>query len=144
MRWTQIQVLRLTKSLTQLFRYGLIGLATNLAGYSLYLLITSFGAEPKIVMTLLYLTGASFSYLGNRKWTFRHDGHWLDSTARYVLAHVMGYLLNLTLLLTFVDHYHYPHQWVQGIAIFIVAGFLFTTFKFFVFSAQSTTSGNGK
>ncbi len=130
----QIWVLLLTRSLTQLLRYGMIGVVTNLSWYCIYLLITSFGAEPKLVMTILYLCGATTSYLANRKWTFQHNGYWVSSSIRYVIAHMMGYTLNFFLLLIFVDHYHYPHQWVQGIAIFIVAGFLFVTFKFFVFS----------
>ena len=114
----------LTKSFKQLFYYGLIGIITNLSWYAVYLLITSFGAEPKLVMTLLYFCGATTSYLANRKWTFQHKGHWVNSTIRYVIAHIMGYTLNFLLLLIFVDYYHYPHQWVQGIAIFIVAHLL--------------------
>ncbi|MBL0010846.1 MAG: GtrA family protein [Nitrosomonas sp.] len=127
-------MLLLAKSLTQLFRYGLIGVVTNLSWYCVYLLITFFGAEPKLVMTFLYLCGATISYLANRKWTFQHNGYWVSSTIRFAIAHMMGYSLNYFLLLIFVDHYHYPHQWVQGAAIFIVAGFLFIAFKFFVFS----------
>lgn len=130
-------MLQLTKSYKQLLYYGLIGIITNLSWYAVYLLITSFGAEPKLVMSLIYLCGATTTYLANRKWTFQHSGHWLNSTIRYVIAHMMGYTLNLLLLLVFVDYYHYPHQWVQGIAIFIVAGFLFITFKFFVFREDS-------
>jgi hypothetical protein len=50
-----------------------------------------------------------------------------------VLAHVVGYCLNLSLLLVFVGKLGYPHQWVQGAAILIVACYLFLAFKFFVF-----------
>jgi hypothetical protein len=32
-----------------------------------------------------------------------------------------------------VDMLGYPHQWVQIAAIFVVAGFLFIAFKYFVF-----------
>lgn len=133
------KMLLLTKSFKQLFYYGMIGIITNLSWYAVYLLITSFGAEPKLVMSILYFCGATTSYLANRKWTFQHTGHWVNSTIRYVIAHIMGYTLNFLLLLIFVDYYHYPHQWVQGIAIFIVAGFLFITFKFFVFSENSNS-----
>ena len=46
---------------------------------------------------------------------------------------LFGYLLNFVILLTFVDRLGYTHQWVQAAAIIIVAGFLFITFKYYVF-----------
>ncbi len=63
----------------------------------------------------------------------------LSSGGRYVVAHVMGYLINFMLLMIFVDHIGYPHQWVQAAAIFVVAIFLFVTFKFIVFAETGTT-----
>jgi hypothetical protein len=48
-----------------------------------------------------------------------------------------GYLLNLFILLVFVDYFGYTHQVIQGIAIFIIAGFLFLVFKYFVFPKQA-------
>lgn len=132
----------LTKSFKQLLYYGVIGILTNLSWYAIYLLITSFDTEPKLVMTLIYLCGATTSYFANRKWTFQHTGDWLNSIIPYMIAHVMGYTLSFLILLVFVDHYHYPHQWVQGFAVFLVAGFLFIIFKFFVFSENSNNSKN--
>lgn len=126
--------MQLTESFKQLLNYGVIGILTNISWYAIYLLITSYGTEPKLVMTFIYLCGIATSYFANRKWTFKHTGDWFNSMIRYVIAHVMGYTLNLLILLVFVDYYHYPHQWIQGIAIFLVAGFLFIIFKFFVFN----------
>ncbi|MBS0424256.1 MAG: GtrA family protein [Proteobacteria bacterium] len=124
----------LTESLKQLLNYGVTGILTNVSWYAIYLLITSYGTEPKLAMTFIYVCGIATSYFANRKWTFKHTGHWSNSMIRYVIAHVMGYTLNFLILLVFVDYYHYPHQWVQGIAIFLVAGFLFIILKFFVFN----------
>jgi putative flippase GtrA len=117
----------------QLIRYGLVGVSSNLAAYFVYLLITFLGVEPKIAMTLVYIIGASIGFIGNRKWTFAHRGNSTSAALRYVLAHLFGYLLNFLILFTFVDHLGYAHQWVQGVAILIVAGFLFIVFKYFVF-----------
>lgn len=116
----------------QLARFGVVGLASNSFGYLAYLLITYWGIEPKRTMTLLYTMGASIGYFGNRQWTFAHKGG-LGAGVRYLVAHLCGYLINLLLLLTFVDGLGYSHQWVQAVAILIVAGFLFSAFKYFVF-----------
>lgn len=117
----------------QLIRYGLVGVASNATIYFVYLLITYLGVEPKTAMTLVYIIGASIGFIGNRKWTFAHSGDSSSAVLRYVLAHLFGYLLNFLMLLTFVDRLGYSHQWVQAMAIVIVAGFLFVVFKHFVF-----------
>lgn len=121
-------------SLEQLAVYGFVGILTNLAGYLVYLLVTPLGATPKLTMTLLYCAGATIGYLGNRTLTFAHKGNLLGSGIRYLVAHGLGYCINLAILIIFVDRLGYAHQWVQAAAILIVAGFLFVTFKFFVFA----------
>lgn len=120
-------------SLSQLTRYAFIGIVSNLAGYLAYLLITYLGVAPKSAMTLLYGVSAAIGYVGNRNLTFAHEGSLLGSGIRYFGAHCFGYCINLALLIIFVDKFGYAHQLVQAIAIFVVAGFLFTAFKFFVF-----------
>ena len=121
------------KSARQLVRYGLVGIVTNSLGYIVYLLITYFGVEPKVLITFLYPIGATIGFFGNRQWAFAHKGAVLKSGFRYFVAHFLGYLINLFILLTFADRFGYPHQWVQAGAIFVVAGFLFVVFKYFVF-----------
>jgi putative flippase GtrA len=124
----------------QLIRYGLVGVASNAAMYFVYLLITYLGVEPKKAMTLVYIIGASIGFIGNRKWTFAHRGDSARAALRYVLAHLFGYLLNFLILFTFVDRLGYAHQWVQAIAIIIVAGFLFIVFKYYVFRERPVLS----
>jgi putative flippase GtrA len=123
-----------SSSLRQLVRYGLVGIAINLLGYLLYLLLTFSGVTPKLAMSLLYFIGAFAGFWGNRRLTFMHQGSLIASGTRYLLAHGLGYLINLAILVTFVDWLGYPHQWVQAIAIFVVAGYLFIAFKIFVFA----------
>lgn len=117
----------------QLIRYGLVGVATNVAIYFIYLLTTYLGLEPKIAMTLVYIIGAFIGFVGNQKWTFAHRGNVSSAALRYALAHLFGYILNLLILLIFVDNLGYAHQWVQAVAIVMVAGFLFVVFKYYVF-----------
>ena len=123
----------------QLIRYGLVGIASNLTAYLVYLLITWLGVTPKLAMSIVYLAGASIGFAGNRYWAFSHSGSLACSAARYTLAHLCGYLLNLFILSVFVDHFGYAHQLVQAAAILIVAGFLFILFKYFVFSNNFRT-----
>ncbi len=134
----------LGKSSRELIYYGLIGVVNNTAGYLMYLMITYFGCPPKIAMTILYLVCATASFLGNRKLTFKHQGHLLGSGIRYIVAHFFGYLLNLTILIVMVDNLGYAHQWVQAAAIFVVAAFLFMALKFFVFPTYDAEAGSNE
>ena len=130
------------KSIRELLRYSLLGITINASGYLMYLLITFLGVPPKVAVTVLYFVAAFVGYWGNRQLTFKHQGSVWGSGARYIIAHGLGYLLNLAMLIIFVDQLHYPHQWVQAAAVFTVAGFLFLAFKFFVY-AEPRQPGTG-
>ena len=121
------------KSTMQLLRYGLLGIVTNSVGYIIYLVFTYLGTTPKVTMTLLYGVGVAISFFGNRKWTFMHNGGFAGTGFRYVIAYMVGYFINLAILILMVDKLGYAHQWVQAAAIFIVAAFLFIAFKCYVF-----------
>lgn len=117
----------------QMIRYGLVGMATNVFGYFLYLIITYLGVEPKILITFMYPIGAGVGFYGNRRWAFAHKGVVWTSIARYCGTHFIGYLINLSILFLFVDQLGYSHQLVQVAAIILVAGLLFLAFKYIVF-----------
>ena len=121
----------------QLIRYGLVGVVINLMLYLGYLLINYLGLAPKESMSLMYLIGVGIGFYGHRQWTFAHGGDARRSMLRYIFAHLLGYFINLLLLLVLVDYFGYPHELVQGAAILVVAAFLFITFKFLVFSGKS-------
>jgi putative flippase GtrA len=115
------------------WRFGVIGVLSNAAGYSTYLLITWLGGGPKTSMTLLYAVGVLLGFIGNREWVFQHDGPGWPSLIRYGLAYLVGYGLDWLLLHVFVDKLGYPHELVQAAAVLIVAAYLFPTLRFFVF-----------
>lgn len=129
------------KTFQQFISYVCIGVLTNVLGYTVYLFLTYLWGAPKLTMTLLYFVGASIGFLANRRFTFRHKGHIGVAGARYLLVQLAGYLLNLVLLLLFVDWLGLAHQLVQAIAVVVVAIFLFFLLRFFVFAPLS--SGNG-
>jgi putative flippase GtrA len=122
-----------TIRVTQIIRYGIVGLLSNTVGYLIYLLITFLGVGPRVAMTGLYVLGAVTGFIGSRNWTFLDQGPLSASIVRYGIAHSLGYALNFSLLVLFVDKLGFRHQWVQGASILIVAGFLFLMFRFFVF-----------
>jgi len=129
----------LTKNsfLTQLASYSLVGVAINLAGFLIYLLLTWKWLDPKMAVSLMYPIGAFLGYFGNSKLAFFYSGSHLFGLLRYVLAHFIGYGTNIAILYTFVDLLGYPHPFIQAIAIFVVAGILFLLFRYYVFPQKA-------
>lgn len=123
------------KSFTQLFRYALIGIVLNTLGFVLYYFLTSTGFKPKITMTVLYGVGVIIGFYVH-KFTFSYGGSVFEAVVRYGITHLFGYLLNLLILVIFVDVYEFSHTIVQGVAIFIVTVFTFLSSKFIVFRSM--------
>lgn len=121
----------------QLLRYAIVGVVSNALGYMVYLLLTQAGIAPTMTVTLLYITTAALAFFGNRRLTFQSRSRFLGPALRYVIAHGIGYVINLALLAVFADRLGVPHQLVQLAAIFVVAGFMFFALRWFVFADRS-------
>ena len=122
--------------LKQLIKYLIIGGTSNAIGYATYLALTHFGLPAKIAMTLLYLTAATLSFWGNKKITFSYEGAISGAGTRFVIAHSIGYLINLAIIILLVDRLGYDHRIVQATAIVTVAIYLFIAMKLFVFRSD--------
>lgn len=120
-------------ALRQVIRYGFVGALNNLLGYLIYLLVTFYWLDPMVAITLLYPVGVATAYFGHSKYSFEYQGNNTHALARFLIAHVIGYGVNLLLLYIFWEKLKLPHQMVQGAAIFVVAGILFLLSRYFVF-----------
>ena len=120
----------------QVIRYGIVGIASNVFLYLVYLCITFAGVGHKTAMSGIYVIGILQTFIANRSWTFRHEGPPDAALVRYILAYVVGYFINLLFLWAFVDYLGLPHQGVQAAAIILVAGCLFLMQKYWVFSSN--------
>lgn len=118
-------------------RFAIVGLASNLILYLLYLVLTTVGIGHKTAMTLLYLVGTLQTFIFNKRWTFSYCGGIRKSILRYFAAYGTCYVLNLTLLYTLVDGLGWSHMLVQGLAILLVAALLFLVQKYWVFRHDS-------
>lgn len=122
------------RTVLQFARYSTVGLASNLLLYVAYLAITTVGLGPKSAMTVLYVCGVLMTFIFNRSWTFNHEGAVSSSFWKYVLVYLSGYLVNWLVLYSLVDEANWPHQYVQGIMILLLAFCIFIAQKFWVFN----------
>lgn len=121
----------------QIFRYAVVGLASNLISYVLYLLATWLGVGPKTAMTWLYMLGVLQTFVFNKRWSFRFDGAAAPALVRYATIYALGYVINFLALMLLVDQAGLPHQLVQGLMILCVAVMLFMAQRYWVFPQAS-------
>lgn len=124
----------------QAWRYAVVGLASNLALYAAYLLLTYWGLASKVAMTLLYAMGVIQTFAFNKRWSFGASGTTRVQFRRYCLAYGAGYLLNISGLFVLSDFLGWPHQLAQGILILVTAVLLFLLQKLWVFRALPPTN----
>lgn len=124
-------------TLSQLLRYGTVGLVSNAVLYMAYLALTSFGLGAKLAMSLLYALGVIQTFFFNKRWSFGHRGEHGTAFFRYCASYGIGYGVNLAALLLLVDQFGLPHQIVQGVMILCIAALLFLLQKFWVFRHPS-------
>lgn len=117
----------------ELKKYGMVGILNNLLGYLIYLSLTWFWLDPKVAVTIMYPIGAVTAYIGHARYSFLYKGSHLDGVVRYIIAHLIGYATNFSMLYLFWNMLGYPHQLVQAISIIFVAVILFFLFRYFVF-----------
>ena len=120
----------------EIARFGLVGLLSNLCGFAIFILVTHLGVGYKWAMTGLYLFGGVVGYLGNKKWSFDTTTEHRSALWKYCFAYLMGYLINLYILIQLVDRMGYSHIYAQALAVIVVTTFLFLAFKFYVFAER--------
>ena len=120
----------------EVIRFGVIGFASNLLLYLVYLGLTKIGLRHKFAMSILYVVGVLQTFVFNNKWTFRHYGNQMVTFTRYISLYAFGYLINLAVLIVMVNQLGYSHERVQGVTVLVLALLLFVLQKAWGFRSQ--------
>lgn len=122
-------------TLWQLLRFVLVGLALNVLLYLSYLGLVDRGMKPMLAMTAVYMAGIALGFLLHRHWSFSIRRVVHREWGAYVAICFAGYVVNLVVLASCVGLLGWPHAWVQGVMVFVVAGLTFALNKIWVFRA---------
>ena len=117
----------------QFLTYAAIGVASNAALYVLYLGLTAAGFGHKTAMTVLFAAGMLWTFVLNRRLTFRQRGGAAVSAWRYASVYGLAYLANVGALALLVDRARLPHEAVMLVLIVATACLLFAAQKLWVF-----------
>lgn len=125
----------------QFLRYAIIGIASNVLLYILFLVFTGLGLGHKTAMTCLYGVGVVQSFYFNKRWSFGHDGASHIALVRYLLVYISFYIFNLGALYLFVDRLGFSHALVQGLTMLAIIVPIFLLQKFWVFPKATQHKG---
>lgn len=122
------------ETLFQAVKYSIVGILQNVFNYFLYLILVSFfSLEPVLAISICYPLALSISFLANRKFTFKANVKGKCVVLKYIFVNFIGYLINFLMLIFFYNELGYSYQLVQFFSILVVAVFLFSSFKLYVY-----------
>lgn len=81
-----------------LYRYGLVGLGSNLVVYCVFVLLIWGAVPPVWAAALCYVLGLSISYLANRRWSFESTAGHRSDLVRFFMAYGVGLVSTLVFI----------------------------------------------
>ncbi len=82
----------------RLVRFGIVGLANNLALYLAYLVLLSMTVQPIRAAIFCYCVGVCTSYFLNRTWSFESRDVHSEDLPKFLLAHGVGVCSTIVVL----------------------------------------------
>lgn len=120
-------MLRRKDEINRISRYGIVGIATNLSLYLLFLALLHLGLTPILAAGTCYCFGVALSYQLNRLWTFSSaDSHRRD-LPKFLLAYGMGLASSLLTITWLIDWL--PPELAQILNIGITAIVIYSSLR---------------
>lgn len=117
---------------SQAAKYYAFGLLNNGIAYAIFFALLQYGAEAKLSYTLVYICGTTASFIFNRYVVFKSSS---SAGVGYILVWLSAgaaYLLNIAILVLFVDFGGYRAEIVQVFAMAVITVLLFFSNKYIV------------
>ena len=127
----------------QFAKFCAVGLVNTLVGYST-VLFTSFvvGLNPYAANVCGYAVGLMVSFVLNRRFTFASQQAILPGLAKFLMAFLPSYGLNLLVLYICLEQLLLPEYLAQALAMGSYSITFFTLCRVFVFRAPSEIEGS--
>ena len=85
----------LKQTFRQFKKYGIVGIATNVTNYIVFLGMLWANIKPVLASGLCYVLGVTMSYYFNRHWTFQSKSSHRHDILRFLLAYGIGFILTI-------------------------------------------------
>ena len=98
-------------------------------------LVTGFAWEEKVASAVAYLISMPVSFIGNRRFSFRSNGHLSVEIFRFLIVHGLNILVTVCSLGVATDIFGIHYVFGVLIAILLVPPATFLAMNFWVFAA---------
>ena len=118
-------------------RFLLVGLGNTVLGLATIYAFKWFARWDDVPANAMgYAIGITFSFIANKRWTFRHEGVVVRSFARFVLICAIGYAANLAVLLFLVQGLEWNGYLAQIVAIGTYAVITYWGSRYYAFGSS--------
>ena len=121
------------KNFRELFKYGITGIILNLSGYLTYIILTSYGIDPKLTVILIAPIFIFFTFIIQKNYIFYSKKKSFLIAINYLVLCVIGNLINIFFLYVFVDLLSFPHQIIQFLSMIIIGLMFYLCLKYYIF-----------
>ncbi len=119
---------------SEFLRFLLVGVGNTLAGLLvIYAMKAVLNTGDIAANAIGYLVGLTLGFMLNRTWTFRHKGSVTAGAARFVLAFLIAYAINLSVVMALIDEFAVNSFIAQALGVPPYTLAFFFLSKFFVF-----------
>ena len=121
-------------NLTEIIRFGIVGLSSVAFYYALLIGFVELLGIPVIVSAVLaYLISMIWNYWRQRNWAFKSDRDHKSSIPGYIVTHAVGMCINTVVLYIFTYYFEMYYILAQVFATCAVAAWSYLSLKLWVF-----------
>lgn len=114
-------------------RFVVIGLATNVVAFCLFLILVLIGVSPKRTLTLLYWTFVVLVFFINRAYVFGHKGNIFHAFKKHICVYIFGYGLSISMLAFWLDYLGLNYVVAMIMTSIVMPVYFYTMQKHLVF-----------
>jgi putative flippase GtrA len=116
-------------------RFLIVGVLNTIVGLSVIFLSKAYLGFDDILANICgYAVGLNVSFWINRSWTFQHTHSSLLASMRFLIAFVIAYSSNLTVVLLLINQFDINSYFAQTAGIFPYTLLFFFLNRYFVFA----------
>lgn len=125
-------------SVTEILRFGLVGLAATAMHYLiLRLAVEHLEIPPSLANGMAFLCALSVTYLGQSLWVFqKHSQHSVGQMLRFAISLVFGFFANIGIMAVSVNAFGLSYQNGFLLSLLLVPALSFMINRFWVFNAS--------
>ena len=120
--------------ISQIIKYGSVGIVTNALGYMVYIVIANIiGVSPPVAAIISGFLVISLSFYLNKRFSFGNNSKSISMAVNYYILYVSAIFFHSFIIFIFSNVFGFAHEIIAGISIILISCSLFLIQKFLLF-----------